>query len=199
MVRPRATEKEQALMRAAVELFLEKGVRGATVKEIAARAGVATGTFYVYYGDKVAMIRAVAYAFADQHTAMAQTVLESHHVPADKLSRYLLGLYDLWQPFGGNDRGPLELAEAVIRHANETLGIAQKRFLLTIEVILHEAMVSGAAVKDPATEARWIAYATSAFFPLAGTPTERPFADALNRAELEGLIAWLARPFDRSE
>ncbi|MEM0967581.1 MAG: TetR/AcrR family transcriptional regulator [Verrucomicrobiota bacterium] len=195
MPRPRASEKEQALVEAAIELFLQKGVRSTTVKEITERAGVATGTFYVYYKDKVAIIRAFAYAFADQHRGMAESILKSGRPPTDKLSQYVLGLFDLWQPFGENTTGPVEVAEAVIRHAPETLGIAQEQFLKTVEEILKEAKAFGGAVEDPQAEARWIAYATAAFFPLAGTPAERAFAESLNRTQLEGLIHWLAKRF----
>ena len=51
----RADEKKSRILDAALELFSEKGFNKTTAKEIAARAGVATGSFYRYYKDKKAV------------------------------------------------------------------------------------------------------------------------------------------------
>jgi AcrR family transcriptional regulator len=44
--------KEKSLMDAAYELFLEKGMGNTSVSEIAKKAGIAKGTFYLYFKDK---------------------------------------------------------------------------------------------------------------------------------------------------
>lgn len=51
----RADEKKQRILDAALDLFSEQGFNKTTAKEIAARAGVATGSFYRYYKDKKAV------------------------------------------------------------------------------------------------------------------------------------------------
>lgn len=48
----RAQEKRQALLESGSILFVEQGYEHTTAKEIAAHAGVATGTFYRYFSDK---------------------------------------------------------------------------------------------------------------------------------------------------
>lgn len=48
-------DKQQALMRAATRLFAEKGYASTNVQEIALEAGVATGTFYLYFASKEAL------------------------------------------------------------------------------------------------------------------------------------------------
>ncbi|PLR98431.1 TetR/AcrR family transcriptional regulator [Bacillus sp. T33-2] len=48
----RAQQKRLALLESGRELFIEKGYEQTTAKEIAAHAGVATGTFYRYFSDK---------------------------------------------------------------------------------------------------------------------------------------------------
>ncbi|MBS4211358.1 MULTISPECIES: TetR/AcrR family transcriptional regulator [Neobacillus] len=48
----RAQQKRNALLESGRILFIEKGYEQTTAKEIAARAGVATGTFYRYFSDK---------------------------------------------------------------------------------------------------------------------------------------------------
>ena len=193
MVRPRSGDKERALIEAAIELFLERGVRGTTVQAIAERAQVAVGTVYVYYKDKAAIVRQVAFAFADRHHEFAAGILESRKGPLAKLNAYILGFFDMWQPFGGNAQGPVELAEAVLKYAPETPGMAQEEFLNTLTTILSEARTAGLRVDRPAEEARWIALATQAFFPLAGTPTVRPLSAAMTRADLEGLLRWIGK------
>ena len=180
-------------MEAAIELFLERGVRGTKIQDIAARAGVAVGTVYVYYKDKAAIVRRVAFAFAERHHEFAESILNSRRRPTAKLNAYILGFYDMWQPFGENTRGPVELAEAVLKHAPETPGIAQAEFTGTVERILVEARQAGLRVERPSEEARWIALCTAAFFPLAGTPTLHPSTGPLTRADLEGLLKWIAR------
>lgn len=45
-------EKEQKLYKGAYDLFLEQGIENTRVDQIAKRAGVAKGTFYLYFEDK---------------------------------------------------------------------------------------------------------------------------------------------------
>jgi len=48
------------ILTAAADIFSQKGFAGATVREIAARAGVAEGTLYNYFGGKREILQAVA-------------------------------------------------------------------------------------------------------------------------------------------
>lgn len=45
-------EKEHKLLESAFELFTEKGVKKTSIQEIVDKAGVAKGTFYLYFKDK---------------------------------------------------------------------------------------------------------------------------------------------------
>jgi AcrR family transcriptional regulator len=59
---PRQRRKEarpQELLDAALELFVEKGFAATRSEEVAARAGVAKGTLYLYYPSKEDLLRAV--------------------------------------------------------------------------------------------------------------------------------------------
>jgi AcrR family transcriptional regulator len=51
--------KREAILRAALEVFAELGVHGVAVPEIAARAGVGTGTIYRFFDSKEQLINAV--------------------------------------------------------------------------------------------------------------------------------------------
>jgi AcrR family transcriptional regulator len=183
------------LIEAAVTLFIRQGVRKTSIKQIADTAGVAVGTVYLYYADKTAIVRAVAFAFADNHAAFVDQVAGDSNEPLLKLERYLLGLYDLWQPFEENQAGPVDLAEAIMTHAGETLQIAADQFHQAFSQFLSEARESGLRVDDPQAEAKWVALATLAFYPLAGTQSEHPLRSQLKRDDLAGLIRWLSGKF----
>ena len=52
-------DKREAIMSAALELFVERGFFGTIVPEIADRAGVGAGTIYRYFDSKEALVNAI--------------------------------------------------------------------------------------------------------------------------------------------
>jgi AcrR family transcriptional regulator len=56
---PRKTDTRQALIDAAVEVFMQRGFARATTREIAQTAGVAEGTIYRHFPDKYALFHEV--------------------------------------------------------------------------------------------------------------------------------------------
>ncbi|ADD68460.1 transcriptional regulator, TetR family [Denitrovibrio acetiphilus DSM 12809] len=62
----RADEKKKKILDAALEMFGNEGYYKTTAKEIASRAGVATGTFYRYFKDKKAVLMAVCHRTDDE-------------------------------------------------------------------------------------------------------------------------------------
>ena len=61
--------KREAILRAALQVFAEAGVNGVAVPQIAARAGVGTGTIYRYFDSKEALVNQL---FREQKQALAQ-------------------------------------------------------------------------------------------------------------------------------
>lgn len=51
-VRLKQKSKEKAIIQAAKEVFAQKGFQDASIKDIVRKAGVATGTFYLYFRNK---------------------------------------------------------------------------------------------------------------------------------------------------
>lgn len=183
-------------METATRLFLQNGVKATTIQTIAGQAGVAVGTVYTYFKDKREMVRKVALAFAQRHHEFARDILKSRRKPLSKLSDYMLGLFDMWQPFGENRQAAIELADAVFRWAPETPEMAQQELQNTLEAILIQARDAGARVQRPLEEARWIAIGTAAFFPLAGTPSRKPITGQYGREDLEGWLQWVAEKLE---
>ena len=54
------TETRARLLAAGRSLFAERGLHGVTTHDIAARAGVAAGTFYLHFRDKRELLRVIA-------------------------------------------------------------------------------------------------------------------------------------------
>lgn len=52
-------DKAEAILQAALELFVEKGFHGTSVPSVAERAGVAAGTIYHYFASKEALVNAL--------------------------------------------------------------------------------------------------------------------------------------------
>jgi AcrR family transcriptional regulator len=55
-------ETRRRLLEAGVALFAEGGLHGVTSAQIARRAGVATGTFYLHFADKETLFHEIAFA-----------------------------------------------------------------------------------------------------------------------------------------
>lgn len=55
---PRAAdpEKRQSILKAALELFVQRGFHGTAVPDIARGAGVGAGTIYRYFSNKEALV-----------------------------------------------------------------------------------------------------------------------------------------------
>jgi AcrR family transcriptional regulator len=57
--RPQAAERRQAILDAALAVFAEHGYEAARLDDVAAKAGVAKGTLYLYFKDKEALFEAL--------------------------------------------------------------------------------------------------------------------------------------------
>jgi AcrR family transcriptional regulator len=57
---PRASATVGRILTAAARLFAERGYNGTGIDDLAAAAGVGRATFYRYFGDKAALLRALA-------------------------------------------------------------------------------------------------------------------------------------------
>ncbi|MBD1223556.1 TetR family transcriptional regulator [Virgibacillus halodenitrificans] len=53
-------DKKEKIIRSAIEVFKEKGIEKAKVSEIVKGAGIAQGTFYLYFSSKLAVMPSIA-------------------------------------------------------------------------------------------------------------------------------------------
>lgn len=75
-------DRRTELLRAAREVLAEKGLDAAKISEIVARAGVAQGTFYLYFPSKLSLVSALAEDMNTQMLASIRAALDG----ADTLS-----------------------------------------------------------------------------------------------------------------
>src|SRR5579872_2755106 len=75
----------ERLLTAAEELFGERSYHRTTVADVCARAGMATGSFYSYYGSKAEIFAAVVRAINDDLRRAMRLAIE--HADDDQRSR----------------------------------------------------------------------------------------------------------------
>lgn len=87
----RGRSKREAVLDAAVELFLELGFDQTSMDAVAAQAGVSKTTVYAHFGDKLELFRAVIdRGGSSLDFDLDQTVLASVDDPEERIARILL-------------------------------------------------------------------------------------------------------------
>jgi len=75
MARSLSPEKRKKFINTALKLFVEHGVQNTTTAAIALEAGAATGTLFLYFPTKQALINEVVLEIGRQHLAYMQILL----------------------------------------------------------------------------------------------------------------------------
>ena len=98
---PRQRRKEarpHELLEAALELFVEKGYAATRSEEVAARAGVAKGTLYLYYPSKEELLKEVIRHNVVNQIAEGLEIVRAFEGPSAELLGNVLRLW--WQRVG---------------------------------------------------------------------------------------------------
>ena len=143
--------RTHALLQAALQLFLERGIESVPIDEIAARAGMAKGNFYRYFPNKAALVETLMIPLANpvrealkrcaQALQQAQKHEETLHAFSQlgaELIEIMLAQIGPLRLFLQECRGPDSGARAPVRrladelhdHAVELTRIAMQRGLL---------------------------------------------------------------------
>lgn len=64
--KPMPRDKREAILEAALELFVERGYHGTAVPQVAERAGVGAGTIYRYFPNKEGLVNAIYQKYKEQ-------------------------------------------------------------------------------------------------------------------------------------
>jgi AcrR family transcriptional regulator len=89
--RRRKADRPGEIVRAAMDVFAEKGFAAARLDEIAARAGVSKGALYLYFETKEDLFRAVVGQVVAPNLAQVKAMAAAHPGPFSDLIRGLAG------------------------------------------------------------------------------------------------------------
>ncbi len=133
------TQKCEAIEAAALELFVEQGFHGTTVPEIARRAGVGTGTLYLYHASKDELLEAL---FLRWDSLMIRDLLASHRdgmTPREMFAAHWQGAVR----FG--DTYPAAWAFLMAYHGSPYVGVETRRRLEAMKAPLVAVFETGIA------------------------------------------------------
>lgn len=165
------TARRAELVAAATRMFAERGVSATSVADIVRAAGVAQGTFYLYFDTKDDVILAVVGEVAEQMLAAISTELGDPGLsPAERLGSFSRVLTSLSQ-----DSSLTDVADFIHRPENERLHdrFAEAflpRLVPLIEQTIADGVADGSFDVPDARAAAWFILGGLRSIELAGTP-----------------------------
>lgn len=96
--------KGSRLTKAAYELFITKGIEKTTIDEIVKKAGVAKGTFYLYFSDKKDLLKELILKHTTKVLEDALVYAEEHKEPETEEIEKLILVVDYLIDFMENQR-----------------------------------------------------------------------------------------------
>lgn len=87
VVRTAANDKREAILRAAIEVFAERGYFNSKVADIASSAGIADGTVYLYFKSKDEILHSIFDRAMGEFISEGVREIENISDPAEKLTR----------------------------------------------------------------------------------------------------------------
>lgn len=121
-------DKRNRLLDAAYSLFIEKGVSSTTIAEICAEAGIAKGTFYLYFKDKEDILRTLTKRISlNILKTTYNKVKDTQLIFEEKIVLMAENLLDLFQ----NDKDML-----IVMKKDFIWPISEEEFLLTSDETL---------------------------------------------------------------
>lgn len=95
MIRPREGNKREELVKAARYLFMIEGIANVSVSKIVKKAGVAQGTFYLYFDSKDEILDVIAEDIANEITNGIVKIADDQNLNAfEKLIKIFTSCFD---------------------------------------------------------------------------------------------------------
>ncbi|HJP64786.1 MAG TPA: TetR/AcrR family transcriptional regulator [Actinomycetota bacterium] len=159
-VTKRPDQRRAELINAAIEVFAEKGLDDATVADITTAAGVAKGTFYLYFSSKEHLLAALRERFVEDALEHAATLFER------------VGTEDWWGLVDATVESSIDFAlehrdsirifgrEGLTAKTREIMGQAERKLNAMFSAGIQAGIAAGAfQVSDPELTAIYLHHA----------------------------------------
>jgi AcrR family transcriptional regulator len=172
------TARRAELASAAAGVFAERGVSNTAVSDIVKAAGVAQGTFYLYFDSKDDVVVAVVEQMVEQ---MVAGIEAAAHAPTASAVERMLGLGNMLSSFE-KDPGAAELVDILHHPDNRALHdrlaeLLTPRLVPLVESIVEQGVAEGAFDVPDTYSAAWFVLGGLQGIELMGTPAaEMPAA-----------------------
>jgi AcrR family transcriptional regulator len=185
-----SARRREELVDAAVEAFASNGVAGTSVDDIVRAAGVAKGTFYLYFTTRDDIVTAVAERLVNGvGRQMDEALAAAGRTAADRI-RGIAGA----MAAVGTDQTERDLVEALHVPGNAAVhdrltGRIAERLVPAVTAVIADGIAAGEFVdQDPLQAASFVLGCFSSLHELVGDPEDLPrVVDALNAFVLRGL------------
>ncbi len=91
---PRPISKRDDLINAALVLFMKKGIKGTTTRDIANRAGISEGTIYRHFSSKEELAQKVFEDNLEKFWRFLRRELRNTRNPEDMLCAFIKGIFE---------------------------------------------------------------------------------------------------------
>ena len=102
--------RRQLLLDAALRVLDQKNIIDATVDDVVQEAGVARGTFYIYFRDKYDILKALSQRLNDQLFETSHLQLDRQIPPFERIKVSLRSVLDAWEEHAGLYRSLTQMA-----------------------------------------------------------------------------------------
>jgi len=85
--------KKERIIEAAIDIFRENGIEKTPVSSIVKRAGIAQGTFYLYFSSKLALMPAIAEVMVEKTMAIVEKMVDKDAQFEKKIEQFIDAIF----------------------------------------------------------------------------------------------------------
>ncbi|HLR10056.1 MAG TPA: TetR family transcriptional regulator [Sporosarcina sp.] len=85
--------KKERIIEAAIDIFRENGIEKTPVSSIVKRAGIAQGTFYLYFSSKLALMPAIAEVMVEKTMAIVEKMVDKDAQFEQKIEQFIDAIF----------------------------------------------------------------------------------------------------------
>lgn len=88
----RPDDRPGEILKAALDLFAEKGFTATRMEDVASRAGISKAAIYLYFNDKMSLLQELVKQTVLSNLGLARAMAEGHHGSVAELIQKILGV-----------------------------------------------------------------------------------------------------------